>query len=138
MTRLERLGTGSPSGKRQLFVELTGNLENGEMFESSRDLGRPFKFRIGRGEVIKGWDLGLAQVTFSVYFGLRALLYNTGFIMIRHNLDYKHKSVRICYCCCGYGLTCLFLDGDPVPSQAMIIMAMVIMKELCQKQIAQV
>lgn len=31
--------------------------------DSSRDRGSPFKFKIGKGEVIKGWDQGVAQVT---------------------------------------------------------------------------
>ncbi|KAJ8947840.1 hypothetical protein NQ318_009985 [Aromia moschata] len=30
---------------------------------SSRDRGTPFKFHIGRGEVIKGWDEGVAQLS---------------------------------------------------------------------------
>lgn len=39
-----------------------GYLENGKKFDSSRDRNKPFCFIIGRKEVIRGWDEGVAQV----------------------------------------------------------------------------
>ena len=42
---------------------VAGKLTNGTQFDSSRDRGKPFKFKLGSGEVIKGWDEGVAQMS---------------------------------------------------------------------------
>jgi FKBP-type peptidyl-prolyl cis-trans isomerase len=43
-----------------VHVQYTGTLMNGTKFDSSYDHGGdPFKFTIGKGEVIKGWDQGV-------------------------------------------------------------------------------
>ena len=52
-------GVEATSGK-QVFVHYTGWLTDGTKFDSSLDRGDPFPFKLGGGEVIDGWDEGVA------------------------------------------------------------------------------
>jgi len=53
-------GTGATAASGQtVLVHYTGWLTSGKKFDSSVG-GKPFKFRIGAGDVIKGWDEGVA------------------------------------------------------------------------------
>ena len=46
----------------RVWVNYTGTLEDGTKFDSSIDRGEKFQFSLGKAEVIKGWDLGVASM----------------------------------------------------------------------------
>jgi peptidylprolyl isomerase len=61
------VGTGaSPQAGQTCVMHYTGwlwvNESKGSKFDSSLDRGRPFAFPIGQGQVIKGWDEGVASM----------------------------------------------------------------------------
>lgn len=52
-------GAAAKAGDR-VQVHYTGRLENGSVFDSSRTRNQPFEFQLGVGQVIRGWDEGVA------------------------------------------------------------------------------
>jgi FKBP-type peptidyl-prolyl cis-trans isomerase FkpA len=63
-----KVGTGAEAKSgRQVTVHYTGWLydakaadKHGKKFDSSKDHGEPFSFKLGGGQVIRGWDQGVA------------------------------------------------------------------------------
>lgn len=79
-----KVGTG-PEAKTgyAVAVNYLGTLENGTKFDSSYDRNEPFQFVLGAGQVIKGWDIGVAGMKVG---GKRKLI-------ISSNLAYGERGI---------------------------------------------
>ena len=59
----EKVGTGAqPQAGQTVSVHYTGTLTDGTKFDSSVDRGTPLDFKLGAGQVIKGWDEGISTI----------------------------------------------------------------------------
>lgn len=59
----KKVGTGSVCKKGdKVSVRYIGKLQNGKSFDSNTS-GKPFQFKLGAGQVIKGWDVGVAGMS---------------------------------------------------------------------------
>jgi FKBP-type peptidyl-prolyl cis-trans isomerase FkpA len=66
-----RVGAGAEAkAGHSVSVHYVGTLTGGKKFDSSRDRGEPFSFKLGARQVIQGWDQGVAGMKIG---GLRKL-----------------------------------------------------------------
>ena len=67
-----KVGAGAmPQAGHKVTVHYTGWFTNGQKFDSSKDRNQPFIFAIGQGQVIRGWDEGVATMKIG---GVRKLI----------------------------------------------------------------
>lgn len=62
LVKREGTGTELPMTGDKVFVHYVGTLLDGTPFDSSRDRGEKFSFELGKGQVIKAWDIGVATM----------------------------------------------------------------------------
>ncbi|KAM3869918.1 peptidyl-prolyl cis-trans isomerase FKBP4 [Diretmus argenteus] len=62
LVKREGTGTELPMTGDKVFVHYVGTLLDGTPFDSSRDRGEKFSFELGKGQVIKAWDMGVATM----------------------------------------------------------------------------
>ncbi|KAK7198744.1 fk506-binding protein 1-like protein [Novymonas esmeraldas] len=60
---IEGDGKTIPRTGSVVTLDYIGYLDDGSKFDSTLERGKPFVFRVGCGEVIKGWDAGIVQMS---------------------------------------------------------------------------
>lgn len=87
----DAVGEGEPAKAGDtVSVQYTGWIQKadggkGLMFDTSRDIGRPMEFRLGRGKVIKGWEEGISGMRLG---GKRTLIIPSALAYGKRGLGY--------------------------------------------------
>ena len=63
--KITHVAAGNPAAQKgdTVWVNYTGKLADGKVFDTSSKRGEPIEFPLGAGQVIKGWDEGIAGMT---------------------------------------------------------------------------
>ena len=99
-------GTGSAvGGGTTVIVEYVGRFADGSEFDSTEESGRPFRFTIGVGQVLKGWDQGLVgmkvggerrlEIPSHLAFGKNGQTLSSGEVVVPPNTDVIYDIVLV-------------------------------------------
>ena len=56
-------GVNYPKKGRTVVIHYSGFLSDGTRFDSTRDRGKPFRFKLGAAPVVPGLDMGVVQLS---------------------------------------------------------------------------
>ena len=104
MKKILEEGTGEcPEDGMAIVAHYTGTLDDGTQFDSSHSRNTPFKFKVGKGSVIKGWDIGFMTMKVILdLFHLHSGRSNFHLTPHRsteppfHDIDWRESHVAMC------------------------------------------